>query len=158
MRSRPAQRKPPPIEGINITPLTDMALTLLVLFIVVATFLSTEVGIQLQLPTSRTADVESLGGIRVTIGPRGEVYVNGVQVPWERLGRALTEASGGNTAQPVVLQVDRRAPYEYFFRAVDIARLVGLSQFTMASEVPPFEEEGGKEHEVSPHLPTSAGH
>ena len=139
------------IEGVNVTPLTDVALTLLVILLITATFLNTEAGINVQLPPAGpSVDLETLGGIRVTIGAQGEVFVNGVQVQWEQLGEALIEVAGEDLYEPVVLEVDRQADYEHFFQAVDIARTVGLFNFTMASEMPPPPGQETPENQAQP--------
>ena len=81
------------IAGINITPLTDVVLVLLVIFMI-ATPLLIRSEIKVNLPRAAAADAAAQKTIVVTIDSAGNVYVDGVRVALASLATTLTDTLG----------------------------------------------------------------
>jgi len=128
------------ISDINITPLTDVMLVLLVIFMVTATFLVAEPAMQVELPPAVTSELETKkdGEIRVVVSRDGGLFVNERPVSADRLAQELMEAARGVSAERkvVVVRGDREAAYGQIIWIMDSARLVGLRHVSLATEQP----------------------
>jgi biopolymer transport protein ExbD len=128
------------IAEINITPLTDVMLVLLIIFMVTATFFVTEPAMEVDLPPAVTSERATRGNgeITVIVNRDGELFVDEQPVPVERLTQALMEAARKLNADQklVVVRGDREAAYGQIIWIMDSARLVGLRHVSLATEEP----------------------
>ncbi len=93
--------------SINITPLVDVVLVLLIIFMVMAPHLRK--GPQVDLPdTARPREQGEGEPIRVTIDERGGLWVDDQELAADRFGEGLRAAAGGETNTKVVIQADAR--------------------------------------------------
>jgi biopolymer transport protein ExbD len=128
------------ISEINITPLTDVMLVLLIIFMVTATFFVSEPAMQVALPPAVTSELvpKENGEITVIVKQDGEMTVNDRPTTEAGLTNALLEAAR-NTASDrkvVVVRGDREAAYGRVIWIMDAARLVGLRNVSLATERP----------------------
>lgn len=126
------------ITDINITPLTDVMLVLLIIFMVTATFFIAEPSMKVNLPpaVTSTREAETSGEITVTINEQGRMLVNGRPVRPADLVDALMSAAR-KLPQPqkvVVIRADKEASYGSVIWVMDAARLVGLHRVSLATE------------------------
>jgi biopolymer transport protein ExbD len=128
------------IAEINITPLTDVMLVLLIIFMVTATFFVTEPAMEVELPPAVSSDLVTKqdGEITVIINRDGDLFVNEQPVPADNLTQALLEAARAVTADQrvVVVRGDTEAAYGQIIWIMDCARLVGLRHVSLATERP----------------------
>jgi biopolymer transport protein TolR len=128
------------ISEINITPLTDVMLVLLIIFMVTATFFVAQPAMQVELPPAVSSELvtKEQGEITVTVGRDGAMRVADQPVAEEDLTQALMEAArnlhGEN--KTVVVRGDREAAYGKVIWIMDAARLVGLRHVSLATERP----------------------
>jgi biopolymer transport protein ExbD len=128
---------------INIAPLVDVVFLLLIFFAVTTTF-SKESALKIQLPESaEQAQPQDKGTLDIAIGPEGGYAVKAPQDPAakalvnssrETLRRAVQAAAGTRTDLIVVIRADRRTPHESVVVAMDVARALGLTRITFATE------------------------
>lgn len=126
------------LSEINITPLVDVFLVLLIIFMVTSSVMS-QMGVDVDLPAaSENVAGTQPEGVIVTLLPEGALKVNGVAVPggdWkafsERLKGAFAEAKGNL----VVLEGDRKAFLGSVIEVMDRARKAGAGKFAIATEV-----------------------
>lgn len=134
------------ISEINITPLTDVMLVLLVIFMVTATFFVAEPAMQVELPPAVSSELVTKedGEITVVVNRSGEIRVQDRPVAPEALTQALLEAARQVTAERkvVVVRGDREAAYGRVIWIMDAARLVGLRNVSLATERPKAPEAG----------------
>ncbi len=126
----------PDEEGIPITNLVDV-LFLLIVFFMLSTVLSFDRGIGVKLPETQTAGRISNRGVSVLVGRDGVVFVDGTQVPLERLGAVVAEkrkTTGGN----VILKSDRETKYQAIADVMDRLLEVGVDDLSL-----PVVERGG---------------
>jgi biopolymer transport protein ExbD len=132
------------ITEINITPLTDVMLVLLIIFMVTATFLVVEPSLDVRLPSAVTARSrpEPQRTITVSITRRGGLEVNAKPTDREHLVEALLAAARNLPPgeRLVMVRGDRDADYGTVVYVMDAARLVGLRQVALATEPPPTPE------------------
>jgi biopolymer transport protein TolR len=128
------------ISEINITPLTDVMLVLLIIFMVTATFFVAEPAMQVELPPAVTSELVTKedGEITVVVKQDGAMTVNDRPTTETGLTNALLEAARSVQAEKkvVVVRGDREAAYGRVIWIMDAARLVGLRNVSLATEVP----------------------
>ena len=126
------------IAEINITPLTDVMLVLLIIFMVTATFFVTEPAMQVELPPAVSSDLVTRkdGEITVVINREGDLFVNEQKVAPEELTQALLDAAREIVAdyKVVVVRGDTEAAYGQIIWIMDSARLVGLRNISLSTE------------------------
>jgi len=128
------------ISEINITPLTDVMLVLLIIFMVTATFFVAEPAMQVELPPAVTSELVTKedGEITVIVKQNGGMTVNDRPTTEAGLTNALLEAARSIQAEKkvVVVRGDREAAYGRVIWIMDAARLVGLRNVSLATEKP----------------------
>jgi biopolymer transport protein TolR len=104
--------------GINITPLVDVVLVLLIIFMVMAPQMRT--GPEVDLPdTAKPRDQgDERGRILVTIDEAGKLWIGDRQVAAEQLGEGLRAAAGAEPDSKIVLRSDARLRFGEVRRAM----------------------------------------
>jgi biopolymer transport protein ExbD len=120
-----------PMAEINITPLTDVFLVLLIIFMVTTPLIMTA-GIKIRMP--RTANLPSLSerDVILAITSDERYFVNNTEVPKARLGEYLHELKVGNKL--VVVQADARLSHGVVVAALDAAKAAGAERLAIATE------------------------
>ena len=97
-------------SAINITPLVDVVLVLLIIFMVVAPIMRMGPGPKIDLPeTAKPRDqVDERARITVTIDEQGSLWIDDQPVAVERFGEVLRAAAGADLNAKVVIQGDAR--------------------------------------------------
>ncbi|MGI9169057.1 MAG: ExbD/TolR family protein [Caulobacteraceae bacterium] len=107
-RSRRGRRAA--LSEINVTPLVDVMLVLLIIFMISAPLLT--VGVPLQLPKTEAAAMQDqTEPLTVSVRAGGQVFLNETQVPFAALSPALRDMAGQGFAKPIYVRADGRAPY-----------------------------------------------
>jgi biopolymer transport protein ExbD len=122
------------IAGINITPLTDVVLVLLVIFMI-ATPLLIRSEIKVNLPRTSAAEAATQRSIVVSIDSAGKVYVEGTEVALDRLAPTLSATVGKRPNASVIIMGDREVQYDLVVRVLEIARMSGVNKLSLAVEV-----------------------
>jgi len=127
-------RKKGPITDVNVTSLVDVTMMLLIIFILVAPILNQ--GIDLKLPEASTGTPEPEEGLRISVGPEGEIFFDGKPILPQALDDELRVRARGNPDLPVLLEGDHRLAYGTVLDVLDRARLAGLTRVSLATEPP----------------------
>ena len=117
---------------INITPLTDIFLVLLIIFMVTASVM-VESATHVELPQAENTSPENKGVI-VTYTANHELFVNSKDVPERELQPALTEALGRVDAKIVIFQGDRTVLLGDMVKILDVAKAAGADQIAIAAK------------------------
>ncbi len=123
----------PKVE-INIVPLVDVALVLLIIFMVTMTF-ARSAGMQLQLPTSETAKQIAATPRELVIGvdARGQFVWAGSVVSDAQLAEQLRREARQGTDCRVKVEGDTRAAHGRVVRAMTLAQLAGFARLVIAT-------------------------
>jgi biopolymer transport protein ExbD len=117
---------------INITPLTDIFLVLLIIFMV-TTSVTIESAAHVDLPQAENTSPENKGVI-VTYTAQHELFVNSRDVPERELEPGLREALGKVDQKIVVFQGDRKVLLGDMVRILDIAKRAGAATIAIAAQ------------------------
>jgi biopolymer transport protein ExbD len=117
---------------INITPLTDIFLVLLIIFMVTASVM-VESATHVELPQAQNTSPENKGVI-VTYTANHELFVNSKDVPERELETALSEALGRVDAKIVIFQGDRTVLLGDMVKILDVAKAAGADQIAIAAK------------------------
>ena len=117
---------------INITPLTDIFLVLLIIFMITSSAMI-ESGGKVNLPKAVATQSESRG-TTVTLTPKHEIYVNQKKVSEENLDAALKEALNQNQNKTVILRGDKDVLLGDTVKVMSIIKRAGASEIAIAAE------------------------
>ena len=118
------------LDQINVIPLVDVMLVLLVIVLTTATFISTgQIPVDLAKAKHATAALEK--PVVITLQPGGGVYVNQQAVAMDALDAAL----GGYAREtPIIVRADRATLLERFVKLVDSVKDAGFTQVSLEVE------------------------
>lgn len=120
------------VAEINITPLTDIFLVLLIIFMITSSAMI-ESGGKVNLPKAVATQSESRG-TTVTLTPKREIFVNQTRVSEEGLEKALQEALSKNSAKTVILRGDKEVLLGDTVKVMSIIKRAGASEIAIAAE------------------------
>ncbi len=129
--SRSADRRL--LSEINVTPLVDVMLVLLVIFMVTTPMLQR--GTDVKLPQAQYSEVREEGRINLTLTRDGRVFVNTEEVPRAGLkDRLMALARGGQRV--VYFRGDAQVPYGLVIEVMDALKGAGIETVGMITERP----------------------
>ncbi len=127
------ESRPRFLAEINIIPLVDVVLVLLVVFMVTAPMLHR--GIDLSLPRSQSNTITPEERLVITIEPDERVYLGKDRVTLIHLRKRLHQAKALNAGVSVYLRADRRVPYGRIVQIMDEVKRVGIERLGMITDV-----------------------
>jgi biopolymer transport protein ExbD len=122
-----------PMAEINMVPLIDVALVLLVIFIVTAPLLTHAVKLDLPKATSN-ADIQKPEKVEFAIDAQGALYWNGDRLSREESVARFGEAGQKRPQPEIYLRADQNVPYRYVAEMLADASRAGLSKVAFVSE------------------------
>jgi biopolymer transport protein ExbD len=120
------------VAEINITPLTDIFLVLLIIFMITSSAMI-ESGGKVNLPKAVATQSESRG-TTVTLTPKREIFVNQKQITEDKLESALKEALAGSADKIVILRGDKDVLLGDTVKIMSIIKRAGASEIAIAAE------------------------
>jgi biopolymer transport protein TolR len=137
--------EPPKItSAINVTPLVDVVLVLLIIFMVMAPHMRQGPGPEVDLPETQKPHEQGSGArILVTIDERGVLWIDDRQIAIESFGDGLRAAAGTQTDPKVVIQGDARPPFGEVRQAMLAVEQAGFHGVALIAERAVSETHGG---------------
>jgi biopolymer transport protein ExbD len=123
------------VAEINITPLTDVFLVLLIIFMVTSSVIA-NTGKKVDLPEAVQQTSTPPKAVNVTITEDGIVQVNDEVVQLQRLRAHLEKALAATDDKTVILRGDRKVVLEQAVFVLDQAQLAGAEGFALATKKP----------------------
>jgi len=122
------------ISGINVTPLVDVVLVLLVIFLMTAPVLY-QSAIKVQLPKARTGEeAAQKSPLNFTIDASGKVFWNSEELSWEKLGDRLKAMGAQVSEETAMISADEATPHGVVVKLMDALRSNGLVRFALNVE------------------------
>jgi len=119
---------------INITPLTDVCLVLLVIFMVTATVLTQTGGLEVAAPKASAAEQLPAKSVEFMVMKDGTIYLDSQSVTKSQLTEALRTKLSQTSAKTVVIKADADVPYHHVVAVMDAASALG-AEITLAAEL-----------------------
>jgi len=119
---------------INVTPLVDVCLVLLIIFMVVLPAMVN--GVQVQLPETSVRDALDTRVFPVTVKDDGTVYLDTLVVRRDEVPAALQRIHAGASARPVAVRADKRVQYGEVATVLAAIRQAGWEDVKLVSVVP----------------------
>ena len=124
-----------PMSDINVTPLVDVMLVLLVIFIITAPLLASS--IRLDLPRTDAAKPgEPPKFVTVVVDKAGQAFFNDQPVTQDQLATALLQAARANADTEVQLRADQGVPYGRVVEVMGEAQKAGLNRIGFVADAP----------------------
>lgn len=121
------------ITGINITPLVDVCLVLVIIFMVTAPLLE-QPTLPVELPKAATQKGKDTDNVTLTVTKDGKWALNADELPPQALEAALARKVAESRDRYVIIRADRGAPYAYVLEGLRLARAAGARDFAIATE------------------------
>ena len=124
-----------PMSDINMTPLIDVMLVLVVIFIITAPLLASS--IKLDLPkTDATKSADVPKSVTVVVDAAGQTYLKDQPLALDELARQLTLSAQANPQTEVLLRADKAVPYGRIVEVMGAAQKAGLSRIGFVADEP----------------------
>ena len=123
----------PIISGINVTPLVDITLVLLIIFMVTASYIVSP-SIKIDLPKAGTGGQQQQSSLSLTLTAQGALFLNGSPSNDEALTRYVTLALPQTPELQAVIAADRSVPHGTVVHLIDVVRRAGVRRFAINVE------------------------
>ena len=130
------------LADINVTPLVDVMLVLLVIFMITAPMLTQGLTVELPAAEGRTLETSTNNPSTISITQSGAVYVDGIAVGATNLDLTLGTMLRGKRIKRALLEADQNVPYGTVVRVIDIMNQAGVEQLGMVTK--PREKEDAR--------------
>jgi len=127
--------RPKPMADINMTPLIDVMLVLLVIFMIAAPLMTSS--LRLELPKSEAATTSDAPAfIAVALAPDGGLFIGDEKLTAAAFQRRLNTLAESNPNLEVQLRADKAAPYGQVAELIGWCQAAGLSRIAFVAETP----------------------
>ena len=121
-------------SDINVTPLVDVMLVLLIIMMLVAPLLQKGVDVRLPTAANTTDKPETQGQTVVAIAADKRLFVNSVQVRDSELTQRVQELLDKQVEKIVLIKADTDAPYGTVMEAMDMLRQAGIEDMGLITD------------------------
>ncbi|MBI5262320.1 MAG: protein TolR [Bradyrhizobium sp.] len=129
-------RRKPVMAEINVTPMVDVMLVLLIIFMVSAPLLT--VGVPLDLPQTQAKSIEQdQKPLQLSVDIKGKIYINDTEVAINEVVaklKAITDARGG-AEERIYMRADKKADYGTVARVMGLLSRAGFKRLALVTEV-----------------------
>jgi biopolymer transport protein ExbD len=126
------------IAAINVTPMVDLTLVLLIIFMVAAPLLSSASSIKVNLPKAATAETTAASPLTLTLArqPSGEprLFANGQQTDEAGVRRLVAQLITKDRDLQAIVSADEGVDYGRVMRLVDLVKSLGVAKFALSTE------------------------
>ncbi len=131
------------ITGINVTPLVDIILVLLIIFMLTANIIS-KPSIAVELPQASTGQASEPTTVALTLTKAGELYLNGAPTDEASLKAYLPGVVKGDPRTQAVIAADKEVTHGKVIHLIDLVRTAGIYKFALNIDPAAAEAVSGK--------------
>jgi biopolymer transport protein ExbD len=125
-----------PMVDINIVPLVDIVLVVLIIFMVTATVI-TSPSIKVNLPDAATGETTEPSSLGITVGAKGELLLDGASVTEPQLRGAVRAAREKNKDVVCLIAGDKDARHGDVTHVIDLVKQEGVVKFAINVDAVP---------------------
>lgn len=118
------------ISGINVTPLVDVVLVLLVIFLMTAPVIY-QSAIKVQLPKAKSGEATQKSQLRFSLSREGEVAWGDDKLTWEALGKKLATLGPESGQETAWISADEATSHGLVVKLMDALRTAGITKFAL---------------------------
>ena len=126
---------------INVTPLVDVMLVLLIIFMITAPMLTQGLTVQLPAAEGKSFELASAQPAKITITANGAVFIDGTSVGAGSFDMTLGPMLRARRVKRATLEADRTVPYGRVVAVLDVMNRAGVEQLGMVTQP---REQGGR--------------
>ncbi len=123
-------------DDINVTPMVDLYLVLLLIFIIMTTAGVQSVKVDLPKASSAAKDEGGPKTKAITINNEGKIFLDTIPVTLQELEQRLNAHKGKHPDFPVVIKGDRQTQYQGIMDVLDVVGRLGISKVGLATQGP----------------------
>jgi biopolymer transport protein ExbD len=123
------------ISGINVTPLVDVVLVLLIIFLITAPVIY-QSAIKVQLPKAKSGEEAQKSPLSFALSKEGNLAWDKDKISWDELSRRLASMGQQANEQTAIISADEATPHGTVIRLMDALRQAGLHRFALNVEAP----------------------
>ena len=133
-----AQDSDDEITGINVTPLVDVMLVLLIIFMVTATYIVNQ-SINVNLPKADTAETQAAQtkNLSFVLDAKSQLYLDGKPLEYNEISARIAAAKAEQTGAGVInalISADQTTPHGMVVKLIDEVRKAGITDFAINVE------------------------
>jgi len=139
-RSARSRRRRPPMSQINVTPLVDVMLVLLIVFMIAAPLLT--VGVEVDLPQTDVPEVPGTDEpLAVSIDGQGRIYLQDTEIMLEELGPRLVAITQNNADVRIFVRGDAAIDYGRVMAVMGALNQSGFNNVALIARLPGTSEQ-----------------
>jgi biopolymer transport protein TolR len=128
------------MSEMNVTPLVDVMLVLLIVFMVTAPLLT--VGVPIELPETRANPIQGDSEpLTVTVAPGGMIYLQETEIDLDTLAPKLIAIANEGYDQRIFVRGDRSVDYGNVMRVMGVLNRAGFRRIALVTETEPIGEQ-----------------
>jgi biopolymer transport protein ExbD len=125
------------IGDINVTPLVDITLVLLIIMMVAAPLIVNNPSIKVELPKASNGDETQKSTISLTLRKDGQLYYNEDPVTEEDVKKRIADEFARNKEVQAIVAGDRGVPYGSVMHLIDLVKSLGVTKFALNIDASP---------------------
>lgn len=122
-----------PIAKVNVTPIIDVALVLVIILMITAPMIAVS-DVDVKLPEAQTRNLEGHDRISITLGPNGELAVDDQNITQAELQMNIAARLVDHQEAIVVIRADQSVAYAAVRKIVEAARAAGASRIAVGTQ------------------------
>ena len=125
------------ISDINVTPLVDITLVLLIIMMVAAPLMVNNPSIKVELPKASTGDETQKSTISLTLRKDGKLYYGEQEISEVDARKRIDAEVQGNKDVQAIIAADRGVEYGQVMHLIDVVKSLGVSKFALNIDASP---------------------
>jgi biopolymer transport protein ExbD/biopolymer transport protein TolR len=123
-------------SNINVTPMVDVMLVLLIIFMVITPMLNNKINVELVQTENAIAlpDADKSDAVIVAVTRDGDIFLGASKVDLDSVGAKVSDMLTDRASKKIYLRADARAKYGIVKNAVDAVRAAGVDQIGLITE------------------------
>ena len=122
------------ISGINVTPLVDIVLVLLIIFMVTAKLMMSP-SVNVDLPKVTKSDTTQESPLNVTLTKDEQILLNGKTTNWDALPSLVSTLLKTNANVHAIISADKDVKHGSFMKLLDVVQMAGVTHFSINVDV-----------------------